>query len=1127
MTHTDRCPDCGGALPPGRPGGFCPACLLRMCDVEPAAPDSIPGDTGTDALGGECPGMRIGRYRLLEPIGEGGFGTVWMAEQTEPVRRKVALKITKLGMDTRHVVARFEAERQALALMDHPNIARVFDGGATASGRPYFVMELVRGVPVTTYCDRAKLTTRERLQLLIGVCQAVQHAHQKGVIHRDLKPSNILVTELNGTPVPKVIDFGIAKATGTELTDKTLFTHFNQLMGTPAYMSPEQAGLGSLDVDTRTDIYSLGVILYELLTGRTPLDPHQLNRVGPEAMLKAVREIEAARPSTHLSTLALADLESIASRRREPPQHLLQLLRGDLDWIVLKALEKDRARRYESANGLAADLQRFLNDEPVGAVPPTMAYQFAKFARKHRVAIATAAAFVTVLLAGTTVSIWQAVRATRMAGSEREANSRAQAASREARDAKATAEAVAQRLRAHAYGSDMNAAFAALQANRVGRARELMEQHRPRNGETNDLPGFEWRYLWSVTGPKEITRFTNAAGWGLALSRDGRSFAGVGDGHLRIWSVPEGRPLATLMTNASWMFSGAFSPDGRWLAIPQKPPGAHGVVQLWNVQARSKVDELRAAEPSSNDSPLGVCFNSDGRLLAAVGGEWYNASSPSQVRVWDTETRALQFVLPIPAWAYQVAFSRDNRVLAIACGDGVVRIWDLATRSLVAQLPGHHGFVLALAFFDNGTRLASGDESGNIWIWDWAAQVAQFRFSAHQGPLYSLAFSSDEQRLASASRDFSMKLWDRNNWRMLSCYLGHAGGVNTVRFLPGDETLITSGHDSTVRIWAATPDSAPRLQPQTRPTSTPGVRFCSGGRFLARVEQGANRITFFDAITRAEVKVVTGSQLGALFDGKHVAVLGDSDLVILDPLTLGETRRIRCAPVLGGRPAFSPDGKSLVVLGADVAGESPATRAIVVDTDRLKVVKEIETGTRGWTPVFLARNGSLLLIPQPRDQRVTVWDARHGRQVTQLDVAPADFDAMAISPDGGMFAISGSDGRVQLWDMNQLSQMAPIVVGTGKFPSLEFSPDSKTLAVGTMPGEIELWSLATRQFNAVLPGHHSYVAQIAFSPDGMALASAGFDLTVCLWRAPSFDQIARWESESGAGVPPRIDSRPK
>jgi serine/threonine protein kinase/Flp pilus assembly protein TadD len=340
---------------------------------------------------GAGPGTVIGPYKLLEQIGEGGMGLVYVAEQQQPVRRRVALKIIKPGMDSRQVIARFEAERQALALMDHPHIAKVLDGGTTPEGRPYFVMELVRGTPITDHCDAQRLPTRERLQLFQDVCHAVQHAHQKGIIHRDLKPSNVLVEIHDVRPVVKVIDFGIAKATGGQLTDKTLYTAFAQMIGTPLYMSPEQAGLSNLDVDTRSDVYSLGVLLYELLTGTTPFESETLKKAGYDEMRRIIREELPPKPSARLSTMQRAHFSTIAERRGLEPRRLSQQVRGELDWIVMRALEKDRDRRYESANALAADVQRYLKDEPVEASPPSTAYRLRKCARRHRAALLTAA----------------------------------------------------------------------------------------------------------------------------------------------------------------------------------------------------------------------------------------------------------------------------------------------------------------------------------------------------------------------------------------------------------------------------------------------------------------------------------------------------------------------------------------------------------------------------------------------------------------------------------------------------------------------------------------------------------------------------------------------------------------
>ncbi len=394
-----KCSSCGAELAADAPGGHCVSCLLRL-GLAAAESNATAGALLLKA------GDRIGHYRLVEQLGEGGCGVVFLAEQEEPVRRQVALKVIKLGMDTQQVMARFEAERQVLALLDHPNIARVLDAGATETGRPFFVMELVRGVKITDYCDRQKLATRERLELFVQVCHAVQHAHQKGIIHRDLKPSNILVVEAErGRPAaPKIIDFGIAKSTEQRLTDITVFTAFQQFLGTPAYMSPEQAGM--LDIDTRSDIYSLGVLLYELLTGLAPFDATALHRCAMDEVLRFIRETEPPRPSTRLTSLTPPQLTSVADCRRVEPERLPRLLQGDLDWIVMKCLEKDRKRRYETASGLGADLRNHLNHEPVAARPPTNVYRFQKWVRRHQLVFAAASAVLAALVVGLGISTW-------------------------------------------------------------------------------------------------------------------------------------------------------------------------------------------------------------------------------------------------------------------------------------------------------------------------------------------------------------------------------------------------------------------------------------------------------------------------------------------------------------------------------------------------------------------------------------------------------------------------------------------------------------------------------------------------------------------------------------------------
>jgi tetratricopeptide (TPR) repeat protein len=434
-----------------------------------------------------------GRYKLLEEIGEGGMGTVWVAEQSQPVRRKVALKLIKAGMDSKTVLARFEAERQALAVMDHPHIAKVLDGGVTDTGRPFFVMEYVKGVPITHYCDATRLSVPQRLQLFVQVCQAVQHAHQKGIIHRDLKPSNILVAPYDDRPVPKVIDFGLAKAMHQSLTERTLHTAHETVLGTPLYMSPEQAQLNNLDIDTRSDIYSLGVLLYELLTGTTPLEKKRFKEAAWEEIQRLIREEEPPRPSTRLSSTDT--LPTLAASRQTEPARLTRLVRGELDWIVMKALEKDRSRRYETANGFALDVQRYLAGEPVLAAPPSVCYRLGKLACKYRAALTTAAALVVLLVAGVAVSTWQAVRATQAESAARLAEQDAVQA-QQAEAARAEGERLA-RLEAQAQKTNAEQAAAAEKL-----ANEQAQKRLQQIEKANDILGSIFEHL----DPKEIAR---------------------------------------------------------------------------------------------------------------------------------------------------------------------------------------------------------------------------------------------------------------------------------------------------------------------------------------------------------------------------------------------------------------------------------------------------------------------------------------------------------------------------------------------------------------------------------------------------------------------------------------------
>src|ERR1051326_3003962 len=716
----NHCSKCGAELEPSAEPAPCPACLLEAgLSFLPEQPKAAAVPM-TEKLG-DC----IGRYKLLQQIGEGGCGTVYMAEQTEPVRRRVALKVIKLGMDTKQVIARFEAERQALALMDHPNIAKVLDAGATEAGRPYFVMELVRGIKVTEFCDDKSVPTADRLKLFTQVCQAIQHAHQKGVIHRDIKPSNILVTANDGVPVPKIIDFGIATAPAGPLTDKTFFTAFEQFIGTPAYMSPEQAEMTSLDIDTRTDIYSLGVLLYELLTGRTPFDPSELLQSGLDEMRRTIREQEPDRPSTRLSTMAEGELTTVAKHRHTEAPRLIHLVRGDLDWIVMKCLEKDRTRRYETANGLASDIQRHLDNEPVVARPPSALYRIEKLVRRNRLAFTAAALVVLALVLGIVASTWQAIRATHF---------------RE----QAQGEALANRQ--NLYAADMNLANQALENYNLLRARELLEKHRPPGGESSnsplrsDLRGWKWRYLAGQCRSDE---------------------------------------LATLARFGSCVFTVSISRDGHWLASAC----GDGTVGLWDLQTRRQLPSFETYRgPASffefEDRSHAAAFSPDCRTLAAGGVN-------KDIFLWDVvEHRTVAILTGHQGTVDHLEFSPDGRFLASASLDETARLWDMRSnppRELV-KLEPHIGDVLCVAFSSDSKTLVTGGHSKPVKLWDVSNPQAPRQIgSLNSQWIEHAVFSPDGTRLAICANQSAVRWFEFRSLRDWEPLRGQPGNGSNSR----------------------------------------------------------------------------------------------------------------------------------------------------------------------------------------------------------------------------------------------------------------------------------------------------------------------------------------------------------
>lgn len=670
--------------------------LKQRVQVLLAAHDATEGFGGTGSIA-TPPGhgttqtvhsgtLLAGRYKLLEPIGEGGMGTVWLAEQIEPVRRKVAIKLVKAGMDSKQVLARFEAERQALALMDHPNIAKVLDGGITAEGRPFFVMEYVKGIPLTEYCDRHQLTLRNRLELLVPICQAIQHAHQKGIIHRDLKPSNVLVCLYDGLPIPRVIDFGLAKAMHQPLTERTLFTGHGLVLGTPLYMSPEQAELNNLDVDTRSDVYSLGVLMYELLTGSTPLEKVQFQQAALTEILRMIKEVDPPKPSTRVSSSVT--LPNIAAQRKLDPRLLSKAICGDLDWIVMKALDKDRSRRYETANALARDIQRFLTCEPVEACPPSTAYRLKKYYAKNRSAILTASGFAVLLAASAIVSGWQAFRATRsekaaITAKLAEQQQRAQAEQQRDEAKKLEDEAVIrsaelQKLtatqRRSLYASDMNLVRIEADRGNLARMRELLNQQLPIHSR-EDLRGIEWSYWHNYLNQGKTDRLVSnfpsinpasQSSLDLLINPDKATVLGaiLPNGELaafslgnetRIMRIASGEEIQRIPvamtdlvnrtrfgTNARSVFAQANSMTALGSISANISPNVASGISIY----RPGDDPIQITYPENTFSHISqVTLSRDGKFVAAIGNAIdHRPSAPSvQVVIWDIDSRQVVF----------------------------------------------------------------------------------------------------------------------------------------------------------------------------------------------------------------------------------------------------------------------------------------------------------------------------------------------------------------------------------------------------------------------------------------------------------------------------------------------------
>jgi serine/threonine protein kinase/WD40 repeat protein len=1074
---------------------------------------ALNSDTPTLPPVTEGPGTTVGHYKLLQQLGEGGMGVVYMAEQTEPVRRKVALKIIKPGMDTKQVIARFEAERQTLAMMEHQNIARVLDAGTTDSGRPYFVMELVKGVPITQYCDHNKLTVRERLELFRPVCQAIQHAHQKGIIHRDIKPSNVLVCLYDGKPVPKVIDFGVAKAIDQRLTERTLFTQYGQVVGTLEYMSPEQAELSQLDIDTRSDIYSLGVLLYELLTGTTPITKEKLREAAFLEILRSICEDEPERPSTRLSHSGDA-LPNISAQRKTEPKKLGALVRGELDWIVMKSLEKDRTRRYETASALAADVERYLKDEAVQACPPSTVYRLRKFARKHRAALVSTAAFAALLIAGVVVSTWQAVRATRAQAqarasaeqarrNEQQARAAASAESK-AKEAEADQRKLAERRRQQAVEA-FEGALDQLSQSLFQNARTLLasDQHGRRWATLEMLRGAEGlRIRQGVDSIDELLEPNDATermASALALHHLAE-LAGTkpAQSDLRTQAV------AALLTRdghvvREWPgIAHSVSPDGTYAAsLVVDLEQNKGEVVIHDLMSGTVVHRWEGKE-AMKIGGTGIALGPQAQRLASL------AMDMRSVNVWQLPQRTLVRKLSLPKAPADapsdpptdapplkglipfetlhpagLSFSPNGRFVAgitISLPTARVVVWDLEDDrdgGVTSTIPMGNG---EPRFSPDSRLLAFASEKRKVTLWNVAEERIEQELELPLAPTGWLTFTPDgrlavrcygagETPSRQATGNTTLVVWDIDrNQEAQRIALDASSIEGGIRFSPDGSRAAVADHTGQIAVY----DTAGKVDPVKLDHGPLPLLLAwrrDGGHLLSGSMGSLNMWQFADDPPVSQLSLDPNFQPQApaqqfVFspDGRFLAVGGaDPNDTALFDCTSGEKIRTFADEETGWdhtqQLAFTPDSKQLIrfTMGALTAWD--------VDTAEQRVRFQPDVSERHGLFSVGVRADGRIIISGLSDYKPAVWITGEDAPVWRGDSRGA---LTAVSPDGRLVAVfSSSFARppkpTVVYDLATGQQRFELASSVDPYQLLgqgQFSPDSRWLLVFDWKGFI-------------------------------------------------------------------------
>jgi len=1066
----------------------------------------------------EGPGSRIGNYELLELIGEGGMGLVYLAEQKEPVRRKVVLKVIKPGMDSKQVIARFEAERQALAVLDHPNIAHVFDAGTTETGRPYFVMEYVRGMAITKYCDERKLNIEHRLRLFEQVCEGIHHAHQKGIIHRDLKPSNILVSVHGDRAVPKIIDFGIAKAITQPLTDKTFVTFQGQLLGTPEYMSPEQVDLATQDIDTRSDIYSLGVVLYELMAGVLPFEEESFVRAGLAEIQRTIRELEPASPSTRLTSLG-EKAKTIAASRGTQVVPLARRLHRELEWIPLKAMRKDRCRRYRSAFDMADDIHNYLTGRPLIAGPETAIYRVQKFVRKHAGSVATVALVAVAIVLGLVASTAMYFRAEKMRvqaeqarqkefiarteaeqATQKEAAARADAeqarvqaenARAQAEQAEQTTKEKAEELRRNLYVNSIQLADAKHREGNASQVRSLLDSC------PEDLRGWEWNRLNYTSDLSLKTLHASSSSidknFSVALSTDGRHIVSGGSGKtIKVWDTATGEQVLTIPEahGGDAVTCVAVSPDGKQIVFGDDL----GEIILWDATSGNKMIQLTKTGPLLYF--YSVTFSPDGRYVAAV--TW------DGIRIWNANNAKEVMTLPSHGVMFAVAFSPDGQRI-LSNSQEAIQIWDFSNGKEVMTL--WKGYDLPYGwrpscYSPDGKYIATGGLK-EIKIWNAITGAEIIAIRGHAGPIVSIAFSPESERLSSCSFDGTIKIWDVTTGENIRTLYGHQGTVSCVAFTPNGEQLVSGGQDGTIKVWDAAMDrETTRLFGHYH--SVNSVAFSPDGNdILTGSFHGTAKIwsvrTLSETMTLPleEANYSDAIRFEYSPDGKRIASISDGGTVKLWDASTGRMLTVLCRDQrhLDFRAqqrralAFSPDGNYLAAGGK---------------------VWNAENGTEVIT-LYSAEEHAVCLRFSPNGKRIAsvdlngilkIWDAGTATELLAVRVDKEvirQISLISFSPDGNQIVTAGSDGTVRIWDSNTGAETMTLRGHADIITAVNFSPDGKRIISGSRDGTAKVYDATTGAELLTLQAG-SVVTTVAFSPDGKTVAAGTIGGAV-LWES--------------------------